>query len=820
MSLFFRSPTSSIPTKNGSPSSAPSPSSSPRKVGSIKNAAELRREASLLGAAKLNNVSEVNRLIRLGTNLDATSKGWTALAAAAGVGNHKVINALIRAGASVDAENDDGYTAVHAATEGGRIDTIELLHSLGADVDKTATNGKRPIIVAEDHSQTAVIELLEKLGVDYYQGTSAYVFAGEGRNDGLTALKKRGDDINELHHDGSSPVLAAAENGHIDTVRFLVEQHGADVSLANKKNQTPLVMSIYRKKAPVVCYLRGLGCSLGNEHLDVKTTEDVVNWMEITGLLVDFDADAISSSLTAWGVDGEKLLGVSTKSQMHQFMGGEDVLSLEWAAFWYEAATMHAIVQEDREHTRQAISLGSKALEVVDNPSARRLMGRLQRQVFSTYANVVSQSLLNGAHQSTAGTVTSTMAPILDELKRVATEEHARLASEATAKCLDKYLALSERWQMAMASMPFVPTMDDDYDMGPWVSIPMPKPSPRAIARSVLRDLKTTPRPTHPPTKLSWAPVGSAGLPMDRCPIGTGTADWVRSADEPLVNRLTHLSMVSRCWGGVFVKLIGNLIDKINAAETPQTLGLDYKTFACPFISNRNLLVDGTLRAKFTVTPQKSLKDALTSAKTYEKRMEKTSKCYPSSNNRGVVLSPADYVTDITSGVVDVENPYMVAVIFECLRDSTPGLRMAWCENNMAGESSEALCHSAATFKMMVVAPDNEERHKELGIPIPFDEKLAGKDMICATLRIHFAGFRHVETMADMYAKIASAEREQLPGLILADPLFLNPVTLEDEIPSVMKDLPEKSTSPGKTMGKMLLQAHKRGDLEKIADGM
>ena len=78
-------------------------------MGSIKNAAELQREASLLGAAKLNNVSEVNRLIRLGTNLDATSKGWTALAAAAGVGNHKVINALIRAGASVDAENDDGY---------------------------------------------------------------------------------------------------------------------------------------------------------------------------------------------------------------------------------------------------------------------------------------------------------------------------------------------------------------------------------------------------------------------------------------------------------------------------------------------------------------------------------------------------------------------------------------------------------------------------------------------------------------------------------------------------------------------------------------
>ena len=815
--MFFLSPLGLGGENPAASSPVVSPVSSEKKVGSVQSAADIRREASLLAASKGNNTAEITRLVRLGTNLDAVSNGATAIAAAAGLGNEDVIKTLVSSGANIDAGDSEGATAIHAAAEVGRADMIDLLSSLGADIDKADNSGKRPIFVAEDNGHTAVLETLERLGVDYYKDSSAFEFARHGKMDGLRKLAERGEPLDDVQPDGSSPVLAAAANGHFDAVKFLVDEHGVDCCRANNKNETPLVLAIYGKHRKIVSFLRGAGATLGNENLDITTAEDILKWMRLTGLLANLDEDRISEALAAWGVYGEKFLAVTNPSKMHQYLGSEHVMTLDWAGFWYNAAIMHAIVQEDRGHMRAAIVLGQKALRLVDNPVARREVGRLQRKIFGAYAGAVSSSFVKSATQCTSGDVTSAMAPLVDELKKVATKEHARLASEATSKCLEKYMALEERWQMALASMPYVPEQPGDGDdIGPWVSIPMPKPSPRAIAQSVLVELKDVPRSTHPIVDLSW----TQNAAVDQCPVGKGSADWVRATDTAVVNRLTHLSMVSRCWGGAFAKIVGGLVTKINDAKSPQSLGLDYKRFSCPFISNRNLLVDSTLRAKYTVVPQKTLKDALASAKEYQKKMDKSPAQYPSSTPQGKVISPADYVTDITTGVIDVENPYMVAVIFECLRDSTPGVRIAWCENNMAGSNSEALSHSAATFKLTLLGPETEARHIELGIPVPFNPVLAGKDVLCATLRIHFTGFRHIEAMTDMYGKIAKATPGEVPGIVLAEPLFLNPATLDDEVPAVVQELPVVEQAAGKKMGKLLLNAHKRGDLEKIADGM
>merc|ERR1712046_133427 len=110
--------------------------------------------------------------------------------------------------------------------------------------------------------------------------------------------------------------------------------------------------------------------------------------------------------------------------------------------------------------------------------------------------------------------------------------------------------------------------------------------------------------------------------------------------------------------------------------------------------------------------------------------------------------------------------------------------------------------------------------HRKVGAALPFNPQLAGQEIITTTLRLHFTGFRHIEAMTGLSGKIAFAKREDLPSLILKDPVFINPSTLEDEIPAVIQGIPTsavKAASPGKKMGKLLLNAHKRGDLEKIA---
>ena len=157
-------------------------------AGSIQNNVQLRRAASLRAAARTNNLKEMDRLVRLGLNLDITCDGWTAISTAAKLGNNKTIETLVKYGGSVDAGNQDGSTAVHAAAEVGHVETIRFLHELGANVDKANDNGVRPIIVAEENGQTEVITLLKSLDVDYYKGASAYVFAIQGKVDDLKAL--------------------------------------------------------------------------------------------------------------------------------------------------------------------------------------------------------------------------------------------------------------------------------------------------------------------------------------------------------------------------------------------------------------------------------------------------------------------------------------------------------------------------------------------------------------------------------------------------------------------------------------------------------
>lgn len=784
-------------------------------AGSIQNNVQLRRAASLRAAARTNNLKEMDRLVRLGLNLDITCDGWTAISTAAKLGNNKTIETLVKYGGSVDAGNQDGSTAVHAAAEVGHVETIRFLHELGANVDKANDNGVRPIIVAEENGQTEVITLLKSLDVDYYKGASAYVFAIQGKVDDLKALAGRGEDMHKPSSNGSTPALAAAQNGHMNTLKYLVSEHEADIFKTNDRGQTPLIMAIFGKHGTVVDYLRGVGANLGNEHMDITTADDILKWMQLTKL--DFHVDEVSEGLIAWAADAESFLTASSVSQMHEMLGGDKALTIEWAGFWYNAATMHSVIQEDRKHTKEAIAIGMEALALVDNPVARREVGRIQREIFATYSKFVSKGFGQSSTPVKSGDLMSTLAPMLEDLQQLALAEHSRLASEATEKCLNKYMTLSERWQMAMSSMPYVPTSEDDEDAGPWVKVPLPKPSPRAIAHSVLVDLSEVPRPIQPPIELSW--IATSGV-ADQCPIGTGPTPFAKSGDDLLLKRLTHLTMLSRCWSGMFGKIIGDLVARVNTAESPQTFELSSQRFLCPFISNRNLLVDGSLRAKFTASPLKSLEESFKDAKSYAAKMKKFPKAYPSKDPTGKPISSADYVTDIVSGVVDVENPYMVAILFEVLRDNTPGVQLAWCENNLVGNSSENLIHSAATIKLTLKGPETEAMHRKVGAALPFNPQLAGQEIITTTLRLHFTGFRHIEAMTGLYGKIAFAKREDLPSLILKDPVFINPSTLEDEIPAVIQGIPTsavKAASPGKKMGKLLLNAHKRGDLEKIA---
>ncbi|GMT24421.1 hypothetical protein PFISCL1PPCAC_15718, partial [Pristionchus fissidentatus] len=73
-------------------------------------------------------------------------------------------------------------------------------------------------------------------------------------------VEETGVDINQTTHTNSSPLRGACYDGHLEIVRYLVE-NGADMELANRHGHTPLMIGAFRKKTDVVEYLLSKGAS-------------------------------------------------------------------------------------------------------------------------------------------------------------------------------------------------------------------------------------------------------------------------------------------------------------------------------------------------------------------------------------------------------------------------------------------------------------------------------------------------------------------------------------------------------------------------------
>lgn len=71
----------------------------------------------------------------------------------------------------------------------------------------------------------------------------------------VKTLIEHGADINESHiENGTTPLIIAASNGHMDIVKLLVE-HGTNVNKSNHKGVTPLLMAVKNHHNNIVIYL-------------------------------------------------------------------------------------------------------------------------------------------------------------------------------------------------------------------------------------------------------------------------------------------------------------------------------------------------------------------------------------------------------------------------------------------------------------------------------------------------------------------------------------------------------------------------------------
>jgi ankyrin repeat protein len=166
----------------------------------------------ILTAVNGSDTAQVNELLQRGVDVDtADSAGNTLLLIAARNGNHQMLETLLKNKANVLKINKYGDSAPMLAAIDGHLEAVKMLAAAGADLDPV---GWTPLIYA----------------------------AFNGHVDILRFLLDQDVDIDAQSANGTTALMAASRNGHLAAVTLLLERK-ADPDLANQKGGTALDMS-------------------------------------------------------------------------------------------------------------------------------------------------------------------------------------------------------------------------------------------------------------------------------------------------------------------------------------------------------------------------------------------------------------------------------------------------------------------------------------------------------------------------------------------------------------------------------------------------
>ena len=206
-------------------------------------------------AASNGSAEMIDRLLTTEADVNIpTATGGTALMAAAMSGNVEAIDLLVERGAWVNArEHENGQTPLMFAAWENRPDAIRALVRHGA------LTGLMSFVVSMieerlDEYGNPIPSRRRRVpgGNSVMGGLTPLLFAArEGHLESVRALVDSGADVDRASGgDGSSPMVIAIGNGHYDVAQYLLDQ-GADPNLANIDGLAPLYATVNMRHAPI-----------------------------------------------------------------------------------------------------------------------------------------------------------------------------------------------------------------------------------------------------------------------------------------------------------------------------------------------------------------------------------------------------------------------------------------------------------------------------------------------------------------------------------------------------------------------------------------
>jgi ankyrin repeat protein len=138
---------------------------------------------------------------------------------------------------------------LHRAAERGDLEGIRAAVEAGEDIDARDVQGRTPLMTATYANQPAAFALLLELGgnVDLQDDmlNNPFLYAGaEGLMDILKLANNAGADPAITNRYGGVAVIPASEKGHLDAVRYLLDETTVDVNHVNNLGWTALLEAV------------------------------------------------------------------------------------------------------------------------------------------------------------------------------------------------------------------------------------------------------------------------------------------------------------------------------------------------------------------------------------------------------------------------------------------------------------------------------------------------------------------------------------------------------------------------------------------------
>jgi ankyrin repeat protein len=191
------------------------------------------------------------------------------LFSAAASGDVAGISAALVGGADVDARDAHGRTALLVATIAGQVDAVRRLLDAEPDVDLQDDQLDNPFLYAGAEGLTEILRLVNEAGADpsltnRFGGTALIPASERGHVETVRYLLEETDvDIDHVNRLGWTALLEAIVLGngdaaHQKVVRLLIE-HGADVDIADKDGVRPLAHARAKGQTVIAAALEAAG---------------------------------------------------------------------------------------------------------------------------------------------------------------------------------------------------------------------------------------------------------------------------------------------------------------------------------------------------------------------------------------------------------------------------------------------------------------------------------------------------------------------------------------------------------------------------------